>query len=192
MNDQHSQPPGEDRKPLTADDFVRLLLEHEPRVRGFVTSLMFGSGDVDDIFQSSCLAAFRKLKTFSYASDSPDEEFVRWVCTIARYEVLQVYRKRRSGRVMFNSELVAELADMQIQQSEQMGSRAEALAECIDGLSPREQRLLRMHYGHELPVAEIAGSINRTADAVYKALERVRSRLLGCIRRKLNLEGLRP
>lgn len=190
MKDQQSQPAGEERKPLAADEFVKLVLEHEPRVRGFVASLMFGSGDVDDIFQSACLAAFRKLDTFSYVSKTPDEEFVRWVCTIARYEVLQVYRKRRTGRILFNSELVAELADMQIQQSEHIGSRGEALAECIESLPPREKRLLRMHYGHELTVAEIAGRINRTADAVYKALERVRSRLLACIRRKLNMEGL--
>ena len=192
MKDQQSESPEEDRKPLAADEFVRLLLDHEHRVRGFVASLMFGSGDVDDIFQSSCLAAFRKLETFGYANALPDEEFVRWVCTIARYEVLQFYRKRRGGRVLFNSELVAELANMQLQHSEQIGSRAEALAECIETLSPREQRLLRMHYGHELPIAEIAGRIDRTADAVYKALERVRSRLLACIQRKLNLEGLRP
>ncbi len=177
-------------KTLGADQFVKLLLVHESRVRGFVTSLMIGSSDGDDVFQSSCLAAFRKLETFTYTGDSPDEEFVRWVCTIARYEVLQIYRKRRTSRTLFSSELVAELADMQIQYSEQLGSRAEALAGCIQKLSSREQQLLRLHYGQALPIAEIAKRINRTANGVYKALARVRSRLLACIQHKLKLEGL--
>ena len=190
MQNSQSQTSDEDRKPLAADEFVGLLLAHESRVRGFVASLMFGSGETDDVFQSASLAAFRKLDTFSYVNDSPDEEFVRWVCTIARYEILQVYRKRRTDRIMFNSELVAELADMQLQKSEQIGNRAEALAECIERLSTREQSLLHMHYGHELPVAVIAERIQRTANGVYKALDRVRTRLLECIRRKLNLEGL--
>ena len=190
MTDPKPGPAGDDGQSLTAEEFVELLLVHEHRVRGFVASLMFGSSDVDDVFQSACMAAFRKLGTFSYVGEAPDEEFVRWVCTIARDEVLQVYRKRRTGRIMFNSELVAELADMQIEKSEQLGSRAEALSECIERLSPKEKRLLQMHYGHELPVAEIAKRIHRTANGVYKALERVRSRLMECIRRKLKSEGL--
>lgn len=190
MTDQMSQHSRKARKLLAADEFVGLLLVHEHRVRGFVSSLMFGAGEVDDVFQSACLAAFRKLDSFSYTADAPDEEFVRWVCTIARYEVLQVYRKRRSGQVMFNSELVAELADMQIQNSEKLGSRAEALSECLESLSSKEKSLLQMHYGQDLPVAEIAQRIHRTANGIYKALERVRTRLLECIRRKLRFEGL--
>ncbi|MGI9427927.1 MAG: sigma-70 family RNA polymerase sigma factor [Bythopirellula sp.] len=192
MVDQQTEPPNEGPKPLSADEFVGLLLRHEARVRGFVASLMFGSSDVYDIFQSASLAAFRKLATFTYADPDPDEAFVRWVCTIARYEVLQVYRKRRTGQIMFNSDLIAELADMQIQQSEQLGNRAEALTDCIEHLSSKEKNLLQMHYGNELPVAEIARQVHRTANGVYKALERVRSRLLECIRRKLKMEGLSP
>lgn len=176
---------------MAADEFVGLLLRHESRVRGFVRSLLFDSTDVDDAIQSSCLAAFRKLDDFTYADEIPDEEFVRWLCTIARFEVLQLYRKRRTSRMVFSSELVSEIADMQIQRSREVGHRAEALADCIESLPDKEQKLLSMHYGHELPVAEIATRINRTANGVYKALERVRTRLLECIRRKLNVEVMK-
>ncbi len=192
MKDLQPEHPSDERKPLAAEEFVRLMLAHEHRVLGFVASLMFGSNEVDDVYQSSCLAAFRKLETFSFADDTPDEEFVRWVCTIARFEVLQVYRKSRNGRVMFNSDLVAELADMQLQQSNQLGSRSDALAECIESLTPRDKKLLRMYYHQEIAVADIAVSIKRTTYAVYKALERVRSSLLACIRRKLGTEGIMP
>ena len=191
MDESQPEQPMEDRKLLAGEEFVRLLLDHECRVRGFVASLMIGSEEVDDVYQNSCLVAFRKLDSFSYAGDSPDEEFVRWVCTIAKYEVLQVYRKQRSESILFSSELVAEIANMQLQQSRQIGSRGEKLAECIESLSPRDKELLRMHYGLELPVAVIAERINRTVNAVYKALERVRTKLLECVHRKLNLEGLK-
>lgn len=180
------------KRALEVDEFVKLLLTHESRVRGFVVSLMFGIGDVDDVFQSACLAAFRKLDSFAYSADSPDDEFVRWICTIARYEVLQVLRKRRTDKVTISSELVVALADMQLNKSNELGARAIALAECIERLSYREKDLLKMRYGRGMSVAEIASRLSRTANGIYKALERVRSQLFACISSKLRMEGDLP
>jgi RNA polymerase sigma-70 factor (ECF subfamily) len=175
---------------LSAEDFVTLVLRHEHRIRGFVASLMVASSDMDDVFQNACLAAFKKLETFGSSEEVPDEEFVRWVCTIARFEVLQVYRKLRKAKVVFSSELVTELADMQLQESDQLRDRAEALNECIHRLSDKERALVRMRYGEGKPVVDMATYFGRTANGVYKALERVRARLMACIRRKLRTEGL--
>ncbi len=175
---------------LTAEDFVALVLQHEHRIRGFVASLMLPSSEVDDVFQSACLAAFKKLESFSYKGDTiPDEEFVRWVCTIARYEVLQVYRKRRNAKVVFSSELVTEIADMQLRNTKLILDRTDALAECVEHLTERQRSLVTMRYRDGTPVADIATYLGKSANGIYKALERVRAQLMACIRRKLNQEG---
>lgn len=176
---------------LSGEEFVALVLRHEHRIRGFVTSLMLPSSDVDDVFQSACLAAFKKLEKFGYTGTKvPDEEFVRWVCTIARFEVLQVYRKRRNAKVVFSSELVTELADMQLRETEQMLDRTQALVDCINGLSEKQRSLITLRYRENAPVADMATFLGKSANGVYKALERVRARLMECIRRKLSAEGI--
>ena len=174
------------KKSLDPERFVELMLTHDSRVRGFVRSLMLPASEVDDVFQNACLAAFRKLDTFSFEGETPDQEFVRWVCTIARYEVLQVYRKKRNAKVVFSSDLIKELADMQLQETEQLLDRAEALVDCINSLSDKERSLITMRYREDTPVADIATFLGRSANGVYKALERVRARLMECVRRKLS------
>ena len=178
------------RRSLDSEEFVALMLAHGSRVRGFVMTLMLPVSDIDDVFQNACMAAFRKLETFSYEGETPDEEFVRWICTVAKFEVLQYYKKRRTARVAFSSDLVSQVADMQIEESETIQSRQEALKECIEKLSDKEQNLIAMRYGDAIPVADIAKRVGQSANGVYKALERIRARLMGCIRTKLKAEGL--
>lgn len=178
------------RKRLDSEEFVSLILSYDTRVRGFITSLMLPSSDVDDVFQSACMVAFRKLKDFHYDGEQPDEEFVRWICTIAKYEVLLYYRRKRTGKVTFSSEVVEQLADMQLDMSSQIQDRLDALNDCIDALGEEEKALIRMRYGGGVPVVEIGKRIGRTANGVYKALERIRARLLACIRVKLRAEGI--
>jgi len=173
--------------PLSSEGFVSMLLKNEHRVRGFVASLMPLNTAADDIFQNSCLIALKKLADFKCTGEQSDDEFVRWMCGIARYEVLQFYRKdqRRGTKLSFNSELIEELADMQLQNIEVIGQRGAALRECIDLLDDRDKSLIRMRYDQTVPVEEIAIKMKRSTNGVYKALVRVRDRLLSCIRRKL-------
>ena len=173
--------------PLSSEGFVSLLLKNEHRVRGFVASMMPLNTAADDIFQNSCLIALKKLGDFKGSNDRLDDEFVRWMCGIARFEVLQFYRKdqRRGTKLSFNSELIEELADMQLENIEVIGQRAAALQECIDALGDREKSLIRMRYGQTDSVKEIAIRMNRSTNGIYKALIRVREVLLACIKRKL-------
>lgn len=177
-------------KQLDTEAFVGLILSHDTRIRGFISSLLLPSSDVDDVFQSTCMAAFRKLDAFRYEEPRPDEAFIRWVCTIAKYEVLQYYRSKRAGKVTFSSEVVEQLAALQLEQSNHNQLRLDALKDCIERLGEREKALIQMRYGGRVPVVEIGKRIGRTANGVYKALERVRARLLACIQMKLRAEGL--
>lgn len=167
------------------------MLAYETRLRGFISSLMLPSSDVDDVFQSTCAVAVRKMQDFRFEGEEPGEAFVRWVCTIAKYEVLLYYRRRRTGKVTFSTEVVEQLAELQLEQAPQTEDRLEALSQCIDALGEREKLLIRMRYGSGIPVDQIGEQIGRTANGVYKALERIRVRLRACIQAKLRAEGLR-
>ncbi|TWT42653.1 RNA polymerase sigma factor CnrH [Botrimarina colliarenosi] len=175
---------------LDPETFVSLVVTHETRVRAFIASLMLPASDVDDVFQTACMAAFRKMHDFRCTDQPPDEAFVRWFCTIAKFEVLLYYRKRRSAKVTFSTEVVEEIAELQINSLDRLNYRLEALRACIDALGDKEKMLIRMRYGNGIPVADIAERIGLSANGMYKALERVRARLLSCVKAKLRAEGL--
>lgn len=174
---------------LSSEDFVALLLRHETRVRSFILTLTLAPVELDDVFQNTCIVAFRKFETFRYTEDKPDEAFVRWVCTIARYEVLRLLRSRKLSKVAFDSELVETLADMQLKEMEILRDRAELLAECIKQLNERDRGMLTLRYGESLDVVNIAPRVGLSERGCYAALERIRDRLLACIQRKLRKEG---
>ena len=182
--------PHQPEEKLDAENFVRLVVAHETRVRAFISSLMLPTSDVDDVFQSTCMAAFRKMSDFRFEGSRPEEAFVRWVCTIAKYEVLTYYRRQRTGKVSFSTEVVEKVADLQIETMDLLQDKLDALRVCIDSLEDKEKSLIAMRYGEAVPVTEIGKVIGLTTNGVYKAPERVRARLLGCIRARLRAGGL--
>src|SRR5689334_19375904 len=71
---------------ISEEEFVALTVRYERRVRLFIATLHSERRDVDEIVQDAWVVAWKKIKNFHFAGEEPDEEFVRWLCTIARYE----------------------------------------------------------------------------------------------------------
>ncbi len=186
-------PPTSDRpdtpqggRPLREEQFVVLVARHERRVRSFLRTLLVPyQGMLDELVQSTLVVAWKKLSTFTYSGESPDEEFVRWLCTIARFEAMAERRKWLKDRLAFSDALVDELADLQIAQSTELDRRHEALAGCLQMLGDTDRQLLGKKYSMGLSAREIGTQLNRTETAVLNALSRLRRRLRECIEHAL-------
>ena len=63
--------------------FLRLYVEHEPALRGYVRSLVPTSQDAQDVMQEVAAALWKRFHTLS----SP-EDFRRWAFGVARLETL--------------------------------------------------------------------------------------------------------
>jgi RNA polymerase sigma-70 factor, ECF subfamily len=176
---------------ITADDFVTLLVRCERRVRAFVTTLHPHSHDVDEVVQDTCLVAWKKRDGFRYNGSKPDECFVRWLCSIARFEVNNLRRRRGEAALAFDDELIDKLADQYIEYSPRLESRHQALMDCLQRLRPRDQEMVKRRYQVGVSARELASLANRTVDAVYKALTRIRGALMVCIEHRLKEENLR-
>jgi len=172
---------------ISEEEFVALTVRYERRVRLFITTLHPERSDVDEIVQDSWLVAWKKLDTFHFRGDQPDEEFVRWLCTIARYEVLK-YRNKSAPRLLLDEKVIDELSALQFEEADYLEARHDALMKCIENLRPRDQELIRRRYETGTSVHELADWIGRTADAVYKSLHRIRTSLLACVERRLKRE----
>ncbi len=175
-----------DAKPLDPDQFVVLFARHERRVRSFIASLVACRSDlVDDILQATSLVAWQKLDTFSYTGNTPDEELVRWMCTVARFEVMNASRKKRSPRFDLDESTVDAIAQCQLEQAGDLEDRFEALKGCLERLPARQRELLRLRYWQGLSIDEVARLRGRQVNAVYTALSRIRR----CIEHSLRQEG---
>jgi RNA polymerase sigma-70 factor (ECF subfamily) len=66
--------------------------------------------------------------------------------------------------------------------------RLDALWHCLALLGGRDRELVQLRYAPGATTQGVAARVGRSADAVYKALNRIHARLLQCIRRSLDLE----
>ncbi len=164
--------------------FMRLFLQSERRLLGFILSLVPHLADAEDLLQETCSIMWSKFEQFE-----PGTEFVAWGISIARYRVLTYRRKAASGRVYFNEKLMHQIADAAADVSSQSDSRLAALQSCLAGLREKDRELIRLRYFADNSTKQTADQLGRSVDSVYKSLNRVHDSLLWCIRQSLQTEG---
>lgn len=170
-----------------------LIARHERRVRSFIASLASCDADaVDEVIQATYLVAWQKLASFSYVEATPDEELVRWMCTIARFELMTYSRRYGNSRVAFDDRLVEQIAGVHAEQSEYLESRHQALRGCLERLPTRQRDILGQRYWRGQSIPELATSRGQEINAVYTALSRIRKALERCIRHSMGQEGYTP
>ncbi|WP_419189505.1 sigma-70 family RNA polymerase sigma factor [Stieleria marina] len=140
--------------------------------------------DAEDLLQETCSIMWRKFDQFE-----PGTEFAAWGISIARYRVLTYRRKAASGRVCFNEKLLHAIADAAADVSSQSDIRLSALQSCLGELREKDRELIRLRYFAENTTKQTAEQLGRSADSIYKSLNRVQDSLLWCIRRSLQAEG---
>lgn len=165
------------------EEFVRLLVAHEPRLRAFLRALLPGPDEVDDVMQETSLVAWRKFCQFRAGSN-----FMAWIAAIARFEALAHLRRRGRQPLAFSPEVLDLIASEGIDESDRLERERSALERCLGKLGESQRELLLLSYRPGARFREVAGQAGRSVQGYYKALQRLRSRLLDCIREQLREE----
>lgn len=110
--------------------------------------------------------------------------FVAWAHMIARYEVMKYRRKKGRDRHIFSDEVLELLAEECENHEEELSGRRSVLKSCFAELANEEQKLLLASYARDLTIKELAEREGRTPGALYKALDRLRIRLVKCVNMK--------
>ena len=64
------------------------------------------------------------------------------------------------------------------------------LRDCVSELPTGHRSLLEKYYFDQTPVEEISQEVGRSAEALYKSLQRIRTGLMDCVNGKLiSMEG---
>ena len=99
--------------------------------------------------------------------------FFHWACGVAFNEVRNHRRKQGRNRLHFDSDLSELLAEDSIAEADLTQARLQALNRCMEQLSSRQRQILSRCYGGTDSISEVADSLGRSRDALYKQLARL-------------------
>ena len=165
------------------EEFVRLFVAHEGQVRGFVRSLLPSWTDVDEVMQETSLVAWRKFARFERGTS-----FMAWAATIARFEALDHLRRRGRDRLVFSDAVVELLAAETLAETDALEHERSALERCLAKLEDAQRELLLLSYQPGARFHEVAARAGKSVQGHYKTVQRLRARLLDCIRDQLKQE----
>jgi RNA polymerase sigma-70 factor (ECF subfamily) len=174
------------REPARSRLFLRLFLQNQRRLYAYILTLLPHRADADDVLQEACLVMWDK-----FDEQHPPENFAAWGCRIAYFKVLDFCKKSGRSRVRFSQSMLERVAETAVEQSDslQLDERREALAGCLEKLSPRDRNLLSQRFADGATTQSTAEQVGRSVEAVYKALAKIRQALFDCVTRTLAQEG---
>jgi RNA polymerase sigma-70 factor (ECF subfamily) len=173
----NDSPPAADDK---ADRFVRLLAANQRRLFLYVMSLVPHWADAEEVLQETNLVLWREFDTFR-----PGTNFAAWACRVALNQVLAWRKRRQRDRLEFSDAFLEAVAAETEAAADALEDRCEALAGCIAKLPAHHRDMLRLRYGENRGIEAIADQLQRTTEAVYRALSRIRHALHECVNRTL-------
>jgi RNA polymerase sigma-70 factor, ECF subfamily len=120
------------------------------------------------------------------------QDVVRWSRGVARNLLLEHWRKKRTAKVIMDSDLadlVEKAFDEDIVGEEIWAARGRALEECMGEMPSHSRDILRLKYHDGQSVAAIAGRIQKSVNNAMVILSRLRRVLADCVEEKVRVEG---
>jgi len=144
-------------------------------------SILRNSHLSEDVYQDMLAKVFENDGIFEGPQHLSD-----WSWKVLRNRCYELIRQQKY-QVTLLDESVLNLVDAELEcrETSDMSLRADALRNCIDGLSEKSRETIRMRYFEGLRGNQVAEKLGRKPETVYKALQRIYVTLAQCIQRKL-------
>jgi RNA polymerase sigma-70 factor (ECF subfamily) len=169
--------------PVDAESLAMLWVKAQPKVAGYISSLVFDFHHADDILQNVAAIVVRKRDEFD-----PSRPFDHWALSIAKLEILKHRRTRARDRHRFDPTLIDEITAAYQDEAPLLDERRRALADCVRHIAGRPREALALRYAQGLKPHEIARRLKISANAVSVMIHRTRQSLHECIERFLRRE----
>lgn len=149
----------------------------------FIRATIYDSSTVDDIFQETMLTAWRRFDDYD-----PAKPLAKWLRGISRKLILAHFSRLKKRPVFCNEQLLdtieERLSRISCQPGDTWADKVEALELCMKLLPEKLLHCIKLHYHSEYSTDNIAHSLQASQEAVKKRLQRGRSLLADCLRRK--------
>lgn len=166
------------------EEFVRLWTVAQRRVFLSIFAIVHNLADAEEILQQTSVVLWRKFSEYRR-----DQDFTRWACGVARYEVLKHRQAKGKAALPISDDLAERLSASALRDLDDLDRRRDALQRCLEELPPQHRELIRIRYEEDCRPEGLAARLGRTADSIRRALHRIRMKLMECMDRKLAEEG---
>ena len=161
----------------SSEDFLRLHAKHEPQIRAFIRAGVQNNEAVAEIMQETSIIAWQKFSDLK----KPESDFGKWMCVIARYEILKYRQTKARDRMILNQSIVEKITDEALEDSNIREKYLSTLDHCLGKLSQTNSNLLLRAYDPSQSIKTMAKSLRKTPDALYQKLRRLRLKLTECM-----------
>ncbi len=162
-------------------EYVRLIASSERRLAGYILTLVPNYYDADEILQETHVKLWEERSRYEHGTN-----FHAWAMRIAHYQVMTWRKKCERNRLTFNDDLLNEINAHAEAVSENSSERHEALLTCLSELSEKSRKLMAKVYADGMKIKEVATSMGRTPESLYKVVQRLRITLRNCIEQRLS------
>lgn len=169
---------------LNDHDFGRLFAQNQPRIYGYIRSLVAHRSDAEDLLQETASILWQKFDAFQ-----PGSNFLAWAFQVAHYEVLHFRQRQKHDVLQFSDRFVDTIGVDVAAKSLLLGDLEQLLAECAERLPPAEQELFALRYHSNVAPKDLANKLGRPASTIYDRLNRIRRMLTDCVDRALKKEA---
>ena len=169
-----------DSQRLAHDDFLRLLLRSEREILRYVMTIIPHAADAQEVVQETAVALWKQID--KYDTTKP---FTPWACRFAANKAKEHLRKQGRWKGFLNEDVASMLIARREQIAPDLDRRMQPLRDCLGELPSHNRTLIEKYYFDQTPVEDIARDVGRSAQALYKSLQRIRQALMDCVSGKL-------
>ncbi len=163
------------------EEFLTLIDQYSRSIYAVILRMVLNRNDADDIYQETCIVLWRKFSDFQQGTN-----FRLWSSRIAINQVMAWRTQLKREKVVFSSKFLETVAE---ETASIMEDRSEDISDCFSKLSQRHQEMITLRYKEQWEVDIIAEKYHRTANAIYRLLQRIREKLFLCFESKRKFES---
>jgi RNA polymerase sigma-70 factor, ECF subfamily len=156
--------------------FLRLLVSSERELFRYVSALVPNVADAEEIVQDTAVELWKKFD--QYDTQQP---FTPWACRFAINIVKQWVASRQRWKSLLERGLAEELVNRRDQLRPQFENRLSHLDQCLKKLPSEQRGIVEAYYFRRHSIDAIAAETRRSAESIYKTLQRIRLMLRQCI-----------
>lgn len=163
-------------------EILSILMPERTKQIGLAWSILRQSHLSEDAYQDMLAKVLANDRIFEGPQHLRD-----WSWKVLRNQCYELIR-RRKYQVKLLDESILNLVDAELEcrDTSDVAMRADALHDCLDGLSEKARETIRMRYFDGLRGKQVAEMLGQKPETVYKALQRSYVALAECIKRKLD------
>ena len=169
---------------LSDRDFGRLFARYQPRIYGYIRSLIPHRSDAEDLLQETASILWQKFDAYQ-----PGSNFLAWALQVAHYEVLHFRQRQKRDVLQFSEQFIDVVGPDVAAKSMRLGDLERLLTDCAERLSPAERELLVLRYHSDVTTRDLAEKLGQPASTIYDKINRIRRALTDCVDRAIKKEA---